>query len=257
MTVIGAGRFIDVGFPVPYATVPNMLLSITRAGVVLNNTNTGAGGLTTTVGCSDGVDCVQLCTSAVGDLNSVTFSGSLICHVRTTAGGFLGGPGAGDETNVYRVVACLAGVGIDPAAAGDFGLEVLVVAGGTFVLAGATGWAITLASNSVARFDVRGPNGLVSYNLTAAPFDTRKFHAYEIRLYSATFTAPGRVEAYVDGVRIPLPALTATWAAGTNNPPAVIAGFVPAVVNRAGVASNKLQISSVRLIAGVDALSVV
>jgi hypothetical protein len=265
----GSGRTIDAVWPGIYSGAPgtNVLL---RSGTVqaITNAVTGTGAIIG--GAYQGVSYAEVQNLAVADSAVVYFTNALCLHLRTTVGHGIGT--AGETTNVYRVIFTLAHVNagapnfwtpIDDAAH-DVGVSVArVVAGAGFVLRdGNDGWHLQIVNQNTVRLYVRGPNGLVSQVVTAAPFSVLLYHTYEMRFTSATTLAPATFALLIDGVNIPLPAATASWAAGTNNPASALTGgfvgFRPMLVARGGVAVITFQVASVRLIAAptlADALT--
>jgi hypothetical protein len=65
---------------------------------------------------------------------------------------------------------------------------------------------------------VRGPNGLITTNLTAAPFDITVHHTYEVWVIGATPTADAFLVVLLDGVQQNVPILSRSWQAGSNLP---------------------------------------
>jgi hypothetical protein len=248
----GAGRSQDWNWPDNYVNAINTNC-ISRAGVQRVCGQTIAGGASVITATINGEDTAQLLTAAPGDLMSFSFDPVLNFHIRTSLGN--DGVEGDDDFNFWRTRVRMA-FGIAPTNdnAHDYGFQVSRTLGTTgFVLKDANdGWHLQLESATVVRLFVRGPNGLISTAITAAPFDTTKFHTYEMRFWGATVRNPARFQLLIDGTPVSLPTATTSWAAGTNNPSSVLTagrtGFRPMITNFPGLA-NGLYVSRVKLIA--------
>lgn len=100
----------------------------------------------------------------------------------------------------------------------------------------ATGFGFFIGQNNVVSWMVRGPNGLVTTNLTstAGGFDITKHHTYEIIMVSSIANADAYLFALIDSIPQTIPVLSRSWGTGTNLPAnttvSSISGFAPEVV---------------------------
>lgn len=143
-----------------------------------------------------------------------------------------------DDIAVTRIVWTFCGSGIAPGAGLDMGLEISQLGGAAAakrILVDATnGFGWRLADANVLQWIVRGPNGLVTLNVTAAPFDLTIWHTLDMRITSATSTDEASLTVLLDNAPVNLGVLNSSWAAGTNLPPiaqlAATVGYVPNLV---------------------------
>lgn len=142
-----------------------------------------------------------------------------------------------------RIVWIFCGSGIAPNAGLDFGLEFVQPSalGSRILVDAVAGFGFRLADANTLQFIVRGPNGLVTVALTAAPFDLTTWHVLDIRIVSAsgppafinpaTLGPDATLTVRLDGQVLNLGALNSSWATGTNLPPTPLGagsmGFVP------------------------------
>lgn len=151
-----------------------------------------------------------------------------------------------DEFAYTRIIWIMA-LGNPPSgAATDVGGWVVPFASATpdmrSVAGGISGFGFQFQSMSQVQFFTRGPNGLVT---TAIPAMTDvNLHAYELRILPPTRTQYAQLQAFLDGAPIALPALSSSWAPGTNLMPLAISanrvGFAPGVINNCGASANLL-----------------
>lgn len=142
-----------------------------------------------------------------------------ICQLKTSRS-LIGPPF--DDQSVIRVWANLACSSGTPATQ-DQGL-VLVHPGGIaqrIIADLAIGFGFQIGQTGIVSFLIRGPNGLLTLPITAAPFDVTKHHTYEMWLVSASQSADANLSAFIDNVAVPLPALSRSWGPGSNLPPSV------------------------------------
>lgn len=113
------------------------------------------------------------------------------------------------------------------------------------IIDGGAGFGFNIGQTGVVSFVTRGPNGLITTALTAAPFDVTQHHTYEMWIQGMTPTSDGSLTALIDGIVVPLPALSRNWRAGTNLPPNVTlsaeSGFVPAWVTSNGILNSTVH----------------
>jgi hypothetical protein len=126
----------------------------------------------------------------------------------------------------------------------------LVHPGGTaqrLIQDAATGFGFFIGQNNVVSWMVRGPNGLITTNLTstAGGFDITKHHSYEIIMVSSTATADAYLFALIDSIPQALPPLSRSWGAGTNLPPnstvSALSNFAPEIIADIRVAGQTLH----------------
>jgi hypothetical protein len=114
---------------------------------------------------------------------------------------------------------------------------------------GIPGFGFQFPTQSTIQFVIRGPNGLVT--LAIPQISDLLLHTYELRILPSTRANYATLQAFVDGVPLALPALSSSWAPGTNLPPLLIVGgklgFAPGLVNNC-LASANLLINQLRVI---------
>lgn len=116
------------------------------------------------------------------------------------------------------------------------------------VMGGISGFGFQFSSMTTPQFVAQGPNGRI---LTPTAINDINYHAYELRIIPSTRTQYAQLQAFIDDVPFPLPALSSSWAPGTNLPsPSITAnkvGFGVGVINNC-LASCNLLINQVRII---------
>jgi hypothetical protein len=166
-----------------------------------------------------------------------------------------------DDMFCYRLVACMAGNGVAAAAGSDFGFQVTQIptpaSSSRIVADAAQGFGLRIQDTNTVQFLTRGANGLITVNLTVAPFDTTQWHRYEFRLTSASAVADAFLELRIDGNLIAMDPLNSSWGVGTNLPPVplngTLAGFMSSIVSAANNV-NALFVTSVNMIAAPSIL---
>lgn len=237
----GAGRILDCAWPGkdtnPWSgislNIETRIGSYTGGRTLTHGVQTAGGAIAWAV--YQGVDCLKLTApAAAGSGDFYTSPDVLRCHVRTTKGHPL--PGSCTDFAVYRTYINAAFPTI-PAADNDMGLELLPQSsGGTPYLingGGSDGIAITRGADGHMYLMARAGGVLKKYAIdTAAGFDPTLFHAYELRLTSATKVAEASLKCLVDGVLVQ----TLNWGAGTVLPVSNNAnpGFLPGIFSMEG-----------------------
>lgn len=113
------------------------------------------------------------------------------------------------------------------------------------VMANATnGFGFQFSSMGVGgiNFVTRGANGLVTTNIPG--LDSSFLHALELIIIPGTRTSYAQLQCFADGVPVILPALSSSWAPGTNLPLLAVnanrLGFAPGVINNCLAVTNLL-----------------
>jgi hypothetical protein len=250
----GAGRFQDFVWPDPLQLGAGINSnSRPRVGMVTapgNVANIG-GGTTSIAAVQNGVPCVQV-PSAVASGTQKQFYPGFSCWWRTSKS--LISPRV-DDAFVYRFLWNFAGAGIALVGARDFGFEIVRFAGPAVVarLVGdnVPGIGFRIQDANTLQFLVNGPNGLQTVNLTAAPFDTTKFHSIDLRVFCASATADASLTVRLDDSPVALSTANSSWSAGTNLPAmqgtGSFVGFVPTIVSDAA-ANNSFFVQTLRMI---------
>lgn len=255
----GSGRFCDFVWPDAGSLNSNGAASTrlrTRGNSVQQAAQDGvstASAGTNTGTATIGVNGCVLATPASGNSIELSFENSLMLHHRTTKGAVPIAPQC-DVEGVYRLIAILKGDGGNRGMVNDFGFQCVVMSGlaPQIILGAQLGFGFQIADTNTVRFIARGPNGLQSVALTAAPFDINAvFHALEMRIISASKT-DALMKVFIDGVPITLPAAFATWGPGTNLPPNGVLtggrmGFRPTLINGGGAAAGNMVVQKLML----------
>jgi hypothetical protein len=165
-----------------------------------------------------------------------------------------------DDQACYRIIWLFCGSGLAVNAGQDFGLEICRIGAaglGRINAGGDDGFGIRIQDANILQWLVRGPNGFLTQNITAAPFDTTAWHSVDLRITSATATADATLELRLDDAVVNLGTANTSWAAGTNLPPAAIlaaqVGFMPVQCSVAGN-NNALFTHQLRMIAAPSVL---
>jgi hypothetical protein len=256
----GAGRSQDWYWPDPQASqgvnIGSGVRSRNSAVAVSAQTGGIGGGNLVIAAVIKGVPCAQMLSGAGGSGTIFKFQPPMPLMLRTSKSKIVG---AVDDQQVYRIVVTMAGGGIAVNAGQDFGFEVIRTIG-TFgrVFADANdGFGIRIQDSHIVQFFVRGPNGLIVRNLTAAPFDTTDWHSFDFRISSATDAVDAKLALLMDTVAVDLGAANSSWAAGTNLPATSLLnglmGFTPVLVSAAGN-DNGLFVQQVHMMAAPSVL---
>ena len=159
-----------------------------------------------------------------------------------------------DDMAFNRIVFIGMGMGNPPGgAATDVGGYVVIPNSGTpdmrVMSGGISGFGFQFPTQSTVQFVIRGPNGLVT--LAIPQINDLLLHTYEMRILPSTRTAYAQLQVFVDFVPLALPALSSSWAPGTNLPSIAITsnrmGFAPGLINNC-LASANLLINQLRVI---------
>lgn len=236
----GAGRFQDWMWPDPQAyggiNIGTGVRQRNGLGAAAVATTTALGGGTAPIAAViAGVECAQILSAAAGPAGvAFRFVNAGLSHIKTSKSNI--NPIADDQA-CKRFLINMAGGGI-AIGAGDFGFQVTRNSAGAGRIVGDAndGFGLQIQNGNVINFIVRGPNGLIApVALTGAPFDTTAWHTYDFLIIDATSTNEASLSLKIDNVPVALPALSASWAIGTNLPPAALTGglvgFTPVVVS--------------------------
>jgi hypothetical protein len=196
-----------------------------------------------------GFDCAQIKSIAAGTANLRNQTQGAI-RFRTTKHSI---PYYLDPRHVQRFIGTLAFD--DPAANAlrDCGMEIMErqhsrIIDDTAGVAGAMGVGIICRAPGVMTFISRQVNhgAISSVDLTAAPFDTAAWHAYEMRVTSATAAEDAKLEVFIDDVLM----LTQSWGAGTTLPEnAAGTGYQMSVMGPQQPSPASLYVASLRYVA--------
>lgn len=250
----GAGRFRDWVWPDPGNLDGNPTpfvgdrIGATLAGSSPVATSIGFGGGTTTLSATvAGIDCAQLLSTAGAGIG-YRFDSSMMAHIKTSLNAI---PFPCDDETCFRVIVNMA-LGLTPTPGTDYGYYLTTANTNGRVLAdAAVGFGFQIVDGNVVNFVTRGGLGLISIALTAAPFDTTAFHAYEMRVTSATAIAQASLAILIDNVPVAsVPATVTGWGPGSALPPSVLfggtrAGFRVGVYNTSGII-NGLFVQKIR-----------
>ena len=246
----GAGRMRDYAWPSPPSLctggAANLAVRLGGEAFVNNPIVTAVGfggGGSTTGALVNGVAMADMPSTAVA-LNGVAwFAANAGFNIRTAPQ--LYGPDA-DQESAFRCIFIMAA---------QFG------GGGGFDIGGGVcmarqsncrpladnenGIFIRIGGANVAQLVIRGQNGLVTQALTSAPFDTTQLHSYELRIVSAGVQAGAyaQLQVLIDAAVVPgLPAISTSWAPGTNLPAnqrnGTQMGYFPTMHNTSGLANH-------------------
>lgn len=249
----GAGRFRDWMWPDP-GNLDNPPTSFTsnRLGTTLVGTNPvaatlGFGGGTTTLAATiNGIDCAQIVSTAAAGAG-YRFDNTMIAHIKTTLNSV---PFQCDDEQCFRVF-CTMALQNPPTPGTDYGFEMVQGSGtGRILQEALNGFGFQLQTANIVNLIVRGPLGLLTVALTAAPFDTTQFHTYELRITSASSNLDAGLAVLIDNVPVAgLPVTVTSWAAGTGLPASALVGgrvgFRAAVYNVSGI-NNALFVARLR-----------
>jgi hypothetical protein len=252
----GAGRYRDYCFPEPAFLVASLTQTVSGRrpgsdgstgfplfGRAVYTADPGSNILGPTA--YNGVNVATMLSGAAAGQ-----SNACICLVPRLNPSFI----ATDEIAYTRIIWLMA-IGNAPGAVNtDFGGYVVQAASATpdmrLMSGGILGFGFQFPSLTSVQFVVRGPNGLVTLAMPSIT-DSTILHAYELRILPPTSTQFAQLQAFVDGAPLALPALSASWAVGTNLPPLAILGgklgFAVGAVNNSLAAAN-LLIQQLRVI---------
>lgn len=264
----GAGRFQDFVWPdeVVGANGVGASMRARNGGGIVTGTNVAIGGgigaLTAVI---NGVPCQQLLSNVgVGNQRLMYPGFPVMLRVqRSKIGPYC------DDCSVYRIIFTAATGAVAPAANRDWGFELSIYQGAPgftsrIVVDAAPGIGLRFNSANVVQLLVRGPNGLVITDLTAAPFTTvNTFHTFDMRFFSATEFVDAFWTLRIDGGVVALSDVNSNWGAvGTNLPPmsgvgggagTSTVGFIPSIVSDANN-NNGLFVKQLRCIAAPSEL---
>lgn len=262
----GAGHAQDWIFPPPeYVQGAGNANCRSRAGVILAGVGF-SGGTTggTANACWQGTDSFQYfvgtdATSFAGQ----HFAGVLPLHLRAGGDGKdYVDPTISDQL-VYRYICRMTkGPGNNPLNTGthDFGFQIhrnSGLSGGCFKN-NLDGWFFQLKDDATVTVGVRGQNGVVAQDVNVGDTATT-WHSYEWRFTNGTKQQFARVQAFIDGQPVALPALTAAYGPGTNNPLVQMVGgitaFRPYINCDSGVANSSILVAQLRMICATDLAS--
>jgi hypothetical protein len=245
----GNGRARDYSFPEPGFLVPNLTQQVSgqRQG------NGGEGGPTfaRTVYTADpgtptgpvalnGVSMIAIVSGAAAG-QAYSFGGSLFPRLSPSLI-------TADDQAFTRVIWNMCAGNAPGAANTDFGGYIVQPGSSTpdmrLMSGGILGFGFQISALGVGGINlvIRGPNGLITLNLPT--LDSSILHALEMLILPGTRTNYAQLQAFADGVPIVLPALSSSWAPGTNLPPLAIVGnrlgFSPGVINNCLAGANLL-----------------
>lgn len=245
----GDGRFRDYSFPEPAYLVPTLTQQVSGArqgnGGELGPTfartiYTADPGQPTGPVASLGISVIAILSGAAAG-QSFSFGGSLFPRLNPSLI-------SNDEQSYTRVIWNMA-IGNPPGgAATDVGGYIVQPGSSTPDMrvraGGINGFGFQFSSMGVGgiNFIIRGPNGLVTQNIPG--LDSSFLHVLELYILPGTRTSFAQLQVFADGAPVVLPALSSSWAPGTNLPPLAIngnrLGFSPGVINNCGAAANVL-----------------
>lgn len=251
----GAGRFRDWVWPDPAGLDANPTpfvgdrLGATLVGNAPLAISIGfGGGTTTSVNVVNGADCASInSTGAAGA--GYRFDNSMLAHVKTSLNTV---PFQTDDETCYRVI-CIMAMQNVPTPGTDYGYYLTTSGTNGRVLAdAAVGFGFQIQDGVVVNFVTRGGLGLVSTPITGAGFDTTAFHAYELRITSASAVAQASLAILIDNVPVStVPATITSWGAGSALPPSAVnggrVGFRASLYNTSGVI-NALFVQKLRFL---------
>ncbi len=211
----GAGRFVDVSWP-SQTFIQSRVVGFNPSSTP-NNVGIG-GGSSQTYGTYQGIDYLSLDSTAGGAGWGVKFDTLGLLHIITST------PVPWSFRNmddaVIRIYAVMA-TGQIPAANRNVGLQIVSNVAGVvpdLMGGGVNGFGLNLDNTGTWQWTCRGPNGLVQSPIPNS--DPVNWHAYEIRIVQPVGAIAASLSLLIDNVPVALPALSSSWAAGTNLPAA-------------------------------------
>lgn len=250
----GAGRYQDWMWPDPLTlNGPNVGSGVRSRNFggqpnLVQATTIAIGGGTNTVTAGWlGVSCAQLTSTNTPSGVAYKFE-TPMCNIRTSKVAI---PPQCDDLLCYRMYCNM--TMLSPVPQSDFGFEIVRTIGttGAILLNLNEGFGVQLIDNTHCNFIVRGSNGLIT---TPFAVDCTAWHSFEFRIVGGMANTDATLQFLIDGVPQALPALSASWATGSNLPGTGLigglTGFTPMVIANAQVQPSGLFVQQARFICG-------